>query len=312
MEHPAYVKLEALAREPERLAATVEYVAERLRLFVKEREHVLICFPQRKENELGGIFEQAVNMAGGMPVHWGPDHRWKTLLRQSFATRATTIIGPPLVILGLSKLAKATGTPLNIRNVLTAGYPCLDWMIDGIVRGLDCRTWGCFGPGTGALVSGFSCGRSRGVHIREDVYEIDIIGPDGKRLPEGEAGEIVVSAKEDPDTRFPIMDRGRLDRSPCPCGCDTVRLMDIGPGKQQPPDLLKLGEDLHSWTSILDCRLEKGQYGLEMELVVFPGEKLPKLPTCAKRVIRAWDPEKDEPFSLFPGWEKYADPAESH
>ena len=57
---------------------------------------------------------------------------------------------------------------------------------------------------------------------------------------------------------------------------------------------------LHSWTSILDCRLTRGEYGLEIEIVAFPGEKLPKLPSAAKLVIQPWNPEVDEPFLYAP------------
>ena len=39
-----------------------------------------------------------------------------------------------------------------------------------------------------------------------------------------------------------------------------------------------------------------GIYGLELEIVKFPGEKLPKLPDCAKLILRSWNPELDEPF----------------
>ena len=48
----------------------------------------------------------------------------------------------------------------------------------------------------------------------------------------------------------------------------------------------------------------------EMEIVELPGGRLPKLPTAAKRCIRAFDPESDEPFPYDPtqkipeiGWE---------
>ena len=44
--------------------------------------------------------------------------------------------------------------------------------------------------------------------------------------------------------------------------------------------------------------LEPGEQGLEIELVCFQGEKLPKLPTAAKLVVRPWDPQNDAPYSL--------------
>lgn len=69
-----------------------------------------------------------------------------------------------------------------------------------------------------------------------------------------------------------------------------------------------LGEELLKWSSILDCRLKKGEYGLEMELVVFPGKKLPKLPSAARQVVRSWDPDSDVPFV----WENGEVSAENH
>lgn len=303
MEHPAYAKLASLASAPEALENTAEYIASHLRLFLRPRCKVMVCFPAGKETDLGAIFEKAVRLAGAVPMVWGPDYRWKTLLRQSFSERAEAIIGPPLVILGLSKLAKATATPLYIRNVITAGYPCADWMIDGIIKGLDCGTWGCFGPGTGPVVSGFSCGRSRGVHIREDVYDVTV---------EGEEGTISVSLKSAPHLRLPILDHGRIVVDRCPCGRCNTRLMDIGAAERLGPELDDLQHQLLAWTSILDMRLEKSPCGLEMELVVFPGHKLPKLPTCAKMIVKAWDPEVDVPLYLFEDREKWGNANESH
>lgn len=306
MDHPAYAKLAALASAPEALEHTAEYIASHLRLFLRPRCKVLVCFPARENHDLGTVFARAVRLAGAFPMIWGPDHRWKTLLRQAFSERAEAIIGPPLVILGLSKLAKATATPLYIRNVVTAGYPCTDWMIDGIVKGLDCGTWGCFGPGIGPVVSGFSCGKSRGVHIREDVYEVNVAARPGH------SGNISVRDKSQPDLVLPMRDFGRLESASCSCGRNTVRLMDIGAADRLGPELDGLHQQLLAWTSILDVKLEKGQYGLEIELVVFPGQKLPKLPTCAKQIIRPWDPEQDEPFGLVPDWEKWEISSENH
>lgn len=296
MDNRGVLEMNRLAAQPEALARTVAYVADNLKRFMRPRESVLICFPKGGPDSIGSIFEEACLLCDARPTFWDPDMKWKSLLIQSFYTRATTIIGPPLVILGLSKLAKATNTPLYIRNAVTAGYPCLDWMIDGLIRGLDCRTWGCFGPGVGPVVSGFSCSQSFGVHIRDDEYDIEILDEEGMVLPEGEEGVICVSSKTHKDKRAILQDHGCLNRNPCPCGRTSPRLLNIHPMGRFQGDVLELYQQFHSWTSILDCKVTKGSYGLELELVVFPGEKLPKLPSCAKQVIRPWDPDKDIPL----------------
>ena len=62
------------------------------------------------------------------------------------------------------------------------------------------------------------------------------------------------------------------------------------------PDLDWLAHNLLSWTSVLDCHVKKGDFGLEIEVVCFQGEKLPKLPSAAKLVVRPWNPQTDEPL----------------
>ncbi len=302
MDHPAYIKLMEMAGTTDGLAASVEYLAEKLS-FLKPMEQVLICFTRNQPCEIGSLFEQAVVKCGALPVFWEKDYRWKTLLRQAFSNRVTTVIGPPLVVLGLGKIARYKETPLNVRNVITAGYPCLDWMIDGIVNCFDCHAEGCFTPGS-RLVAGFSCDKCRGVHIRDDVYGVEIVDADRKPCADGELGDMILYPLSDPAIRYPLGEQARLDRSLCACGNPAPRLLDIQTGNISDLQLDSLTQELISWTSVLDCRLRKGQYGLELELVVFPGEKLPKLPTAARQVVRAWDPEKDEPFYYVPGIEK--------
>ena len=88
--------------------------------------------------------------------------------------------------------------------------------------------------------------------------------------------------------------------------------MDIAPGRNADHVLTGLASELHSWSSILDCRVERGQYGLELEIVTFPGYQLPQLPSCAKLTVRPWDPERDIPFGLIPDWENPSYCAENH
>ena len=300
MTHDAFIKMTQRARQPEELAKTVTYLKENLSRFIKQGEKVLICFPNREPDAISGLLEKAVADAGGIPIFWGPDFRWKALLRLAFSHRPSVIIGPPLVILGLTKLSRAAGTPLSVRHVVTAGYPCMDWMKDGIIRGLDCTIWGVFGPGTGAIVSGFSCGKSRGVHLRREIYDAQIVSEAGEKLPEGKLGNLILFRRDDPNVRYLTQEQAVLDSSPCPCGCTDPRVTDLQSGSGVDKELEELSNMLHSWTSILDCRVRKSSCGLELEVITFPGEKLPTFPTCAKRIVRPWNPDVDEPFWYAP------------
>lgn len=304
MDHPALEKMAELARVPETLEKSIAYLAEKM-TFLKDGDIVFICFAKDKPGSFAELMEKAVERKGAKAVLVEKDWRWMTLLRLAFSSRANVIVAPPLVVLGLMKLARYKGTPLYIRKVVTAGYPCLNWMAEGIARILDCETWGCFAPKGNCVVAGFSCGKSFGVHLRDDVYGVRIVDEKGAVVPDGELGEMVLFLKDQPEIEYPVGDRARLVREPCECGGEQVRLMDICHGSASDPELAKVGQELMSWTSILDCRLSRGSYGVEMEVVTFAGEKLPKLPPCAKRLVRNWNPEKDEPFFYVPGVNKY-------
>ncbi len=295
MEQPNYMKIAALAETPQAIEKSISYMHENMSRFLKKKEKVLILFP-KKDNASCRILEEAILACECTPIWIGEDRRWMTLLKTAFTTKANCIVGPPLMLLGLSKLAKHLGTPLFARNVLMAGYPTTHWLVDGVRKGLDCMAWGCFDPGIGAVISGFTCQQIDGVHIRTDEYEVEIVDDEDRRLPEGEAGRVVLYPKADPSLRFAVGDRGRLETSSCPCGSKEPKLMDIDTVKTDNEEMSDLGESLHYWSSILDCRMEKTECGLELELIVFLGEKLPKLPSAAKMIVRAFNPETDEPF----------------
>lgn len=293
--------LRDMAVQPQAQEATVAYLSEKLSCFLKKMDTVLICCPEQETGGLSHLMEQAVLRCDAIPVVWGADHRWKSLLRLAFSSRASTIISTPIITLGLAKLRSFYSIPLFIRNVVTVGYPSQDWIIDGIRRGLDCTDWGCFGIGTSGVVAGFSCPNVQGIHLRDEEYRVEIVDENGVVLPEDEDGEMVLSPVTAPDLRYFMGENACLHTGRCICGSTKPLLANIHPGRTEADtDLYELGRVLMSWSSILDCRLCKGRHGLELELVTLPGGRLPKLPTAAKQSIRVFDPEIDEPLPYDP------------
>lgn len=296
-----FERLVQIANEPALQEDTIAYLAEHLGKFLKPREKVMLAFREHKKGNISWLMEQAALRIDVVPVIWGPDHRWSTLLRQTFQSRASVVIGSPLILLGLTKLKKYSNTPLPIRKVVSVGFPCLQWVIDGIVNGLDCEMGGCFSIHEEGIVAGFACGHSWGIHVWEKYYDVDIVDEDGVSLPDGSLGNLVLYPKSQPEVRVDLGDLAMIPDTPCHCGSKSKRLLDIQIGKSLEPDICQLVLYLQSWTSILDCHLSKTESGLEIEVVVFPGEKLPKLPSAAKLVIRPYDPKHDEPFWFYPG-----------
>lgn len=295
MDRDEYCEFVEKSREPEVVEKTIRYLSAHLEKFLRKNERVLICFRYREKGSLSWLFEQAVLRCGAVPVVWSDD-LWKTLLRQAFTDRVTAIIGPPLILLGLMKLKRYNETPLFVRKVIVAGYPAPEWMIDGLVQGFDCEVGGCLGLEHSGIVAGFACGHSWGVHVWDEMYGVDIVDENGKVLPEGFQGEIVLYLREYPELRLPIGDTAYLTREACICGSPAPRLMNLCYRGLGDLDLEALAHHLMSWTSILDCHVKKGELGLEIEIICFQGEKLPKLPSAAKLVVRPWDPAADTPL----------------
>lgn len=296
MKPDCYERLLEIETTPEAVEATCAYIAERLRVFMYKEEPVLICFPDQGPDSFGGIVAQAVIQCGGVPVFWGPDYRWIALLRQAFETHAHTIVAPPLVVLGLMKMAKATATPLYIYNVVMGGYPYSRWMLEGLKRGLDCKVWGCYSVRSGPVVIGFTCDQEAGIHIREDRFEAVVVDEQGAALPDPKRGRLLFTSRVDPSLVYDPEESSVLLHQPCSCGSDAPRIVETRYTGTDNPAKTVLEERFLAWSSILDYRAVQTESGIDLELVVFPGESLPRIPSCAKLTVRPWNPETDMPF----------------
>lgn len=85
---------------------------------------------------------------------------------------------------------------------------------------LGCRLYSVYGAMEVGTI-GFQCERRDGFHLNVDLCPVRIVDGDGRTLPPGEVGDIVVSSLENRATvllNYRVGDRGVIDQSPCPCG----------------------------------------------------------------------------------------------
>lgn len=297
MKQDIYQRLYELETTPEALEATVSYLAARMKPFLQTLEPVLICFPDEGPVSLGGVFKEAVLRCDAKPVFWGPDYRWIDLLRLAFHTHANTIIAHPRVALGLMKLSRATATPLYAYDVIIAGDPFAPWMVEGMKKGFDCNIWGCYALRSDPVIGGFSCSQEAGIHIREDVLLPKLCTEDGKPADSNQ-GRLYFASAKDQTLLYDSEQTARIHYQSCCCGCDEPRAVDVKAVAAD--DLLRehLEGALLTWSSVLDYKVEYTEYGAALELVVFPGESLPKVPSVARLKVRHWNPEEDIPFCM--------------
>lgn len=296
MDYANFDALFQLETTPEALEETSQYVAQHLKPFLSLLEPVLICFPDHGPASLGGLFKRAVELCGAIAIVWGPDYRWKELLRLAFDAHANTLIGPPQVLLGLMKLARVTRTPLYFYDVIACGDPFPRWMVNSLKQGLDCMVWGCYAIHSSAVIAGFSCTQEAGIHIRDDKFTAIVDRDDNQYA--NNWGRLRFRYNNNPDVILDPEQIALVHHQPCSCGCDAPRVQQTYSSKIDAATQENLLETILSWSSILDFRAEKTESGLKLEIVAFPNETLPELPSCAYLRVRTWEPHEDIPFFI--------------
>lgn len=299
-------RLLQLETTPEALERSRTYLQKHLEQALRSCEDVLICFPDNGENSIGGMMGRVVRSLGAKPIFWGPDYRWKTLLRLAFESHALAVIGPPLVVFGLMKMSLATDTPLNIHKAVVGGYPFTGWITEGIKRGLDCHIWGCYLIGDHPVVAGITCNQEAGIHIRGELFEAQICDETGAVMADAQRGHLTLHYRCAPELVLDSEETAKIWHQPCSCGCDDPRIVDTVYVGSEDADKILLEERYLDWSSVLDCRVCHREDGDTLELVVFPGRVLPKIRDGLSVSIRYWDPDVDEPFCM----EKYKKSAE--
>jgi hypothetical protein len=97
---------------------------------------------------------------------------------------------------------------------------------------------------------GFQCERREGFHLNIDLCAVRVADADGRTLPPGEPGHIVLSSLDNRATillNYRIGDRGVLAQAPCPCG-RSLPLLASFEGRSS--EMIRLG-DGHQVSSLM-------------------------------------------------------------
>jgi phenylacetate-CoA ligase len=183
----------------------------------------------------GGLgFHDAATRVGAavVPTAAGQTVRQVMLMRDFGATALGVT---PSYALHVAEVAVAEGVDLRslpLRAVFSGAEPMTDGMRKKIEERMGVTLYEQYGlseiigPGVA-----WACGRSDGMHLCEDHFVPEIVDPDtGDPLPDGEVGELVLSAptKEAfPVLRYRTRDLVRISHDPCPCGRTFARISKV-------------------------------------------------------------------------------------
>jgi len=160
--------------------------------------------------------------AGGPARHWG----------MVKATSPTAIVGVPSSLRQIADFARSELAVSPVRKLLAIGESVRDAELRPLplVQRLE-SDWNADVLSTYAsteLATSFQeCFAKRGGHLRPELIVVEIVGPDGRAVPDGVAGEVVVTplgVTGMPLLRFRTNDIAFVIPGPCPCGRTTGRL----------------------------------------------------------------------------------------
>ncbi|HCJ33666.1 MAG TPA: phenylacetate--CoA ligase [Ktedonobacter sp.] len=184
---------------------------------------------------------------GGLGVHIGAEcigatvvpisgglTRRQLQLMEDFGT--TVIGGTPSYTLVVAETASEEKIDLRSRMKVRVGFFGAEPWTEGMRREIEERfgieafdIYGLtevIGPGVSA-----ECWQHNGLHVNEDHFYPEVIDPEtGKRLPDGEIGELVftcLTREALPLLRYRTRDRVALVHKACPCGRTSVRMQRV-------------------------------------------------------------------------------------
>ncbi len=202
---------------------TIGFFAAGIGEMLHPGEKCLIAFPFSGPFGLGDLIAQAVERLGGIPIRAGFGQTWGELAALVRETQPETYIGFPVALLGLCRMY---GEGFSVRKALLSADACPEGVMEELEAALGNPLYPHYGSRECGLGGAITCPAFEGMHLRENHILPEIIDEQGKVLPDGEYGELVITTiglEAMPLLRYRTGDYTRI-RPPCPCGSVTKRI----------------------------------------------------------------------------------------
>jgi phenylacetate-coenzyme A ligase PaaK-like adenylate-forming protein len=216
----------------EDLDHTLDFFHHGMSTLVKAGDRVMILLPGDRPNSVGDLLSRALLRMNVESVIHGfvisPDKTVDAVLKHNI----TCIVGAPVQIFALFQSGNGRK---HLKGRITKVLLTTDYVPKIISRVLEsdfnCEVYSHYGMTEMGWGGGVECGVRCGHHMREADIFIEIIDPKtGQVLPDGEAGEVVITTLNRvgmPLIRYRTGDISRFLTKPCPCGTVLKRLDKI-------------------------------------------------------------------------------------
>ena len=248
----------------------------------------MILFPFTGPFGLGELIAEAVSRLGARPLKLGASGsygEWSEILEKE---RPDSFVGMPVQLL---RLLRVCGRG-SLRRALVSGDLCPAAVIEGCESILGSRLFLHYGSREMALGGAITCPVHAGMHLRENHVIAEIVDGDGKPLPPGEYGELVITTigmEAMPLIRYRTGDYTRILPGKCPCGSEALRL-DTVSRRDGGEEMAALDETLFRLPFVADYRAERKNGRLCLEILTCGEGELPPLDAAVTaRPVRTED-----------------------
>ena len=234
----------------------------------------MICFPFSGPYGLGALIAEAVMRLGARPLKLGSGLSYGEYKRVLDEKKPDTFVGMPVQLLSI---LRACGRG-SLERALISGDACPQAVLRSCEEILGSCLFPHYGSREMALGGAISCQAHEGMHLREDHVIAEIIDEQGKPLPRGEFGELVITTigmEAMPLLRYRTGDYTRILPDRCPCGSEVLRLDRVR--RKEASELEILDEALFSLPFVVDYRAEKRGDQLRLTVLTCGRGELPPL-----------------------------------
>lgn len=241
---------------------TVDFFAAGLGELVFPGSVTMICMPFSGPYGLGELVSQAIEMLGAKPLKLGTMLSYSEYKKAMDEERPDSFVGMPVQLLSVLRCCGVG----SLRRALVSGDACPDEVLRQCEGILGTKLFPHYGSREMALGGAITCPAHEGMHLRENHVIAEIVDDDGRVLPSGEYGELVITTigmEAMPLIRYRTGDYTRILPDTCPCGSHTLRL-DRLDRRPQGTEITALDNALLSVGAVVDFYAERTDKHLEI------------------------------------------------
>jgi len=239
----------------EDLGRTVRFFACGLGEMVAAGGKTAILMPGPGENGLASLIGNALALLGSDFIILDPAGSWAGMLSALQAYEATGIVAMPCQLLSILRASRISGISLPLKAALLSADTCGPKILEYIGAEQCLDVFPHYGSRESGLGGAITCPAHEGMHVWENELYVEVLGEDGRPLPDGETGELVITAFQRmamPLVRYRSGDRGRMLPGVCPCGSFIKRIDSVGRIWQGTFNIDALNEAVFAEPNVLD------------------------------------------------------------